>query len=103
MTGAAGFLGWSLVFAGVAAMVCCALAALRVSAVVDRLHLLSVTTSLGAPLIGLGLALHEGIAEASAMVALITIVVLVSAPVMSAATARLTAQHAGVVDADSPP
>lgn len=98
-----GVLGWGLVFAGVGATVCSALAAVVVSAVVDRLHLLTVTTSLGAPLIGLGLMIRAGWTAASATVLVITLVVLVSAPVMSAATARLTAQHAGVLDGDSAP
>jgi hypothetical protein len=37
------------------------------------------------------------------MVAVIVGLVLLTGPAMSAATARLTAQEAGVVKADSPP
>lgn len=95
-------IGWLLVFAGVAVMSCCALGA-TVLHVVDRLHLLTVTTSVGFPLTGLGLILYRGWTEASAMLAVIVVLVLLTAPVMSAATARLTAQEAGVVKADSPP
>ncbi|MDD7813417.1 hypothetical protein [Mycolicibacter sinensis] len=95
-------IAWLLVFAGVSVMVCCALAAAALQ-VVDQLHLLAVTTSVGFPLTGLGLIMHRGWTEASAMVAVIVGLVLLTAPAMSAATARLTAQEAGVAEADSPP
>lgn len=95
-------IAWLLVFAGVTVMVCCTLAAAALN-VVDQLHLLTVTTSVGFPLTGLGLIVDRGWTEASAMVAVIVGLVLLTAPAMSAATARLTAQEAGVVDADSPP
>lgn len=95
-------IAWLLVFAGVTVMVCCALAAAALQ-VVDQLHLLTVTTSVGFPLTGLGLIVDRGWTEASAMVAVTVALVLLTAPAMSAATARLTAQEAGVVDADSPP
>lgn len=68
-----------------------------------KLHLLSVANSVGFPLTGLGLILHRGATEASAMVAVTVALVLLTAPAMSAATARLTGQQAGVVEADSPP
>lgn len=84
-------------------MTCSALAAAALSAVVDRLHLLTVTASVGAPLVGLGLVICAGWSEASAMVVLTTALVVLTAPVMSAATARLTAQYAGAVEQDSPP
>lgn len=95
-------IAWLLVFAGVAVMVCCALTAAALH-VVDQLHLLTVTTAVGFPLTGLGLIVDRGWTEASAMVAVTVALVLLTAPAMSAATARLTAQEAGVVDADSPP
>ncbi|BBX21600.1 hypothetical protein MTER_10110 [Mycolicibacter terrae] len=96
-------IAWLLVFAGVSVMVCCAMGAAVLHGVVDQLHLLSVTTSVGFPLTGLGLILYRGWTEASAMIAVIIALVLLTAPAMSAATARLTAQEAGVVKADSPP
>lgn len=96
-------IAWLLLFGGVSVMACCAVAAAAVGGVLDRLHLLGVTTSVGFPLTTLGVIFQRGVSEASAMVVLITALVLLSAPVMSAATARLTAQEAGVVEADSPP
>lgn len=92
-----------MVLAGVTVMAGCALGAVMVHGVADQLHLLTVTNSAGLPLTGLGLILYRGATEASAMVAVIVAVVLLTAPAMSAATARLTAQEAGVVEADSPP
>lgn len=96
-------IAWLLIFGGVSVMACSAVGAAAVGGVLDRLHLLSVTTSVGFPLMALGLIVQRGFSEASAMVVLIAALVLLSAPVMSAATARLTAHEAGVVEADSPP
>jgi monovalent cation/proton antiporter MnhG/PhaG subunit len=103
MNGAVELIAWCTVFAGVIAMVLSALAAAVLPDVFDRLHLLTVATSVGAPLIGLGLVIAQGWTSASAMVAVITVLVVVTAPVMSAATARLTALHAGVVEDAGPP
>ncbi|OMC16517.1 hypothetical protein A5735_00945 [Mycolicibacter heraklionensis] len=95
-------IAWLLIFGGISVMTCCAVGAAAIGGVLDRLHLLSVTTSVGFSLTGLGLTVHCGRSEAAAMILLITVLVLLSAPVMSAATARLTAQEAGVVEDDSP-
>ncbi|WP_083079642.1 monovalent cation/H(+) antiporter subunit G [Mycolicibacter kumamotonensis] len=96
-------IAWLMVLAGVSVMACCALGAIGLYPVLDQLHLLTVTTSVGFPLTGLGLIVHRGPTAASAMVAVIVGLVLLTGPAMSAATARLTAQEAGVVKADSPP
>lgn len=68
----------------------------------DRLHLLTATTSFGVPIVGLGLILSQGWTESSAMIAVTTILVVMSSPVISAATARLAAQQEGLVETDSP-
>ncbi|WP_152602499.1 monovalent cation/H(+) antiporter subunit G [Mycobacterium kyorinense] len=91
-----------MVFAGVAVMVLSALGAVTLPRVFDRLHLLAATTSLGVPLIGVGLMISQGWTESSAMIAVTVVVVAVGAPVMTAATGRLAAQHDGLVDEDSP-
>jgi monovalent cation/proton antiporter MnhG/PhaG subunit len=88
------------VYAGVTVMVLSALAAAALPEVFERLHLLTATTSLGAPLIGAGLVTVRGWSEASAMIVLINVAVVVTAPVMSAATARLAAQRVGLIDED---
>lgn len=96
-------IAWCLVFAGVAVIVFCTLAAAALTRTFDRLHLLTATTSFGGPLIGVGLIISQGWTESSAVIAVTLVVVLLSSPVISAATARLTAQHDGLVDEDSPP
>jgi multisubunit Na+/H+ antiporter MnhG subunit len=96
-------IAWCLVFAGVVVMVFSALAAAALTRVFDRLHLLAATTSFGAPLIGMGLVISKGWTEPSAMIAVTVVLIAMSSPVISAATARLTAQHDGLVDEDSPP
>lgn len=95
-------IAWVLAFTGVAVMVCSALGAAALPRVFDRLHLLTATTSLGVPLIGVGLIVSQGLSEPSAMIAVTVVLIVVSSPVISAATARLTAQHERLVDQDSP-
>ncbi|ORB50685.1 monovalent cation/H(+) antiporter subunit G [Mycobacterium persicum] len=95
-------IGWAVVFAGVAAVAFSAVAAALRARVLDRLHLLTAATSVGVPLIGAGLIIVRGWTQASAMLVAISVVVLLTAPVVSAATARLAAEHDGLIDETSP-
>ncbi|MCV7197138.1 monovalent cation/H(+) antiporter subunit G [Mycobacterium angelicum] len=95
-------IGWAVVFIGVAVMSLSAIVATARPRVFDRLHLLTTTTSVGAPLIGLGLVILRGWSQASAMIIVITVLVVLSAPVVSSATGRLTADLDGVLDQDRP-
>jgi monovalent cation/proton antiporter MnhG/PhaG subunit len=95
-------IAWCVVLAGVAVVVFSSLAAVALPTVFDRLHLLTVTTSVGTPLIALGLIIVSGWSAASAIIAVIAAVVVVTSPAMSAATARLAAQREGVIDVDWP-
>jgi multisubunit Na+/H+ antiporter MnhG subunit len=94
---------WTVVFAGIAVTSLSAVTAAALPQVFDRLHLLTVTTSLGAPLIGVGLMILRGWTEASAMIAATTALVVLSSPVISAATAQLAARLGKLLDEDSPP
>ncbi|MGE2814558.1 monovalent cation/H(+) antiporter subunit G [Mycobacterium heidelbergense] len=94
--------GWAIVFTGSAVVSLSAVLASALPQVFNRLHLLTVTTSLGAPIIGVGLMILRGWTEASAMIAAITVLVALSAPVISAATARLAAQLENLLDKDAP-
>lgn len=94
--------GWAVVFAGVAAMSLSAFAATVRALVFERLHLLTAATSVGVPLIGVGLVIVRGWTQASAMLVAISVVVLLTAPVVSAATARLAAEHDGLIDGTAP-
>jgi monovalent cation/proton antiporter MnhG/PhaG subunit len=95
-------IAWCVVFAGVAVVVFSALAAVTMPTVFDRLHLLTPTTSVGTPLIALGLIMSSGWSAGSATIAVIAVVVVVTAPAMSAATGRLAAQREDAIDADWP-
>lgn len=94
---------WTAVFAGIAVTSLSATAAAALPQVFDRLHLLTVTTSLGAPLIGVGLMILRGWTEGSAMIAVTTAAVVLSAPVISAATGQLAARLGTALDEESPP
>ncbi|OBK43825.1 monovalent cation/H(+) antiporter subunit G [Mycobacterium sp. 1081908.1] len=93
---------WAVVFAGIAVVSLSAVVAVALPGVFNRLHLLTVTTSLGAPIIGVGLMILRGWTEASAMIAAITALIVLSAPVISVATARLAAQLGNLLDEDAP-
>ncbi|HWF71527.1 MAG TPA: monovalent cation/H(+) antiporter subunit G [Mycobacterium sp.] len=85
-----------------AVVVLSSLAAVTLPTVFDCLHLLTATTSVGTPLIVLGLIISSGWSASSATIAVIAAVVVVTSPAMSAATGRLAAQREGVIDVDWP-
>lgn len=89
-------------YAGVAVVVLAALGSLRVRRPEDRLHYLTPTTSLGAPLVGLGLALQNGWSLTSAQIVLTCLLLMITGPVLAAATVRLAAQREGSVSQESP-
>jgi monovalent cation/proton antiporter MnhG/PhaG subunit len=89
MTVVAGVLIWS----GVLVVVLSALAALALPPVHARLHALSPVTSLGGPLIGIGLALANGFSLTTATVLLIVILLGVTGPVLVVAMARVAAER----------
>lgn len=67
-----------------------------------RLHFLSPVTSVGAPLIGLALAVDNGGGLTSAEDLFTVLLLAASGPVVESATARLIAQGEGLVPPDSP-
>jgi multicomponent Na+:H+ antiporter subunit G len=87
---------------GVALTVLSALAALLLRATLDRLHLLTLATTLGVPMVGLGLALQNGWSMTTATVVFTCVLLSFSGPVLTAATGRVTAQRQGLVDQESP-
>lgn len=89
-------------YAGVAVVVVAALASLRVRRPEDRIHFLTPTTSLGTPLVGLGLALQNGWSLTTAQIVLISVLVMITGPVLAAATVRLAAQREGSISRESP-
>lgn len=78
------------------------LAALRSRSVYRRLHYLTVLTSVAGPLVGVSLLVSDGLGLTGASVLLITVLLAITGPILSAATGRLNAQRDGVVEAESP-
>jgi multicomponent Na+:H+ antiporter subunit G len=78
------------------------LAALRSRSVFRRLHYLTVLTSLAAPLVGVAIIVADGPGLTGASALLITVLLAITGPTLSAATGRLNAQREGVIKAESP-
>jgi multicomponent Na+:H+ antiporter subunit G len=70
--------------------------------VFDRLHALTAVTTVGSPLVGLGVAVSEGWTTATAMVLLIVAIVAVTGPVLGAATARMSGQREHLIEEEEP-
>ena len=87
---------------GVVVVLVSAVAMLRAGRPEDRLHFLTPTTSLGTPLVGLGLALEYGWSLPTAQVVLTCAVVTVTGPVLASAVLRVSAQREGSVPRESP-
>jgi multicomponent Na+:H+ antiporter subunit G len=89
-------------YIGVAVVVFTALASLRVRRPEDRLHFLTPATSLGTPLVGLGLVLENGWSLTSAQIVITCVLLMITGPVLASATVRLAAQREGSVPQESP-
>jgi multisubunit Na+/H+ antiporter MnhG subunit len=94
---------WILVGAGCTVVVLSMLAALMSSTVYDRLHYLTVVTTVATPLIGLGAAIGDGWSAADGAVLVIVVIVAVTGPVVGAATARTTAEREHLIEEEEPP
>ena len=100
--GAAGDLVLALYVAGLAVVVLSSLGAVAMRRIYGQLHLLSPMTSLGAPLIGLALAIQNGWGLTTGEIVLIAALLAVTGPVLAAATGRLAAQRGGLLEKESP-
>jgi multicomponent Na+:H+ antiporter subunit G len=87
---------------GVAVVVLTALASLRVRRPEDRLHFLTPTTSLGTPLVGLGLVLENGWGLTSAQIVLTCLLMMATGPVLASAAIKVAAQREGTIPRESP-
>lgn len=95
--------GWTLVTAGVVLVVAAAVLTVSAPGAFARLHLLTVVTSLGAPLVGLGVTALDGGGLAGGQTLLIVAVLALTGPVLGSAIARATAQREGRIRRDPPP
>ena len=88
--------------AGIVVVLLCAAVAIRPRHTVDRLHLLAPMTSLGTPLVALGLALRNGWSLTSLQIVLTCLLVFVTGPAMSSAAGRVTAMQGGAIPRETP-
>lgn len=95
-------LSYILLFVGVGVTVTSAFAALCLRGVFVRLHFLSPTTSIAAPLIGISLAIENGWGLTTGLILVIVFLLAFSGPVAEAATARVMAQREAVTAEESP-
>jgi multicomponent Na+:H+ antiporter subunit G len=91
-----------LLWAGIAVVVLSCLGALTLRRVYNRLHYLSPMTSIGAPLIGLALAIDNGWGLTTADILFTVFLLALTGPVLEAATGRAAAQREGLIELDSP-
>lgn len=97
-----GTVGLALVAAGTATVVAAGLAALGARTAYHRLHLTSVMTSLGGPLLAAGLCLQHGAGLTRASIVLPVALLFVAGPVLSSAMGRMLAQQQGRGSSESP-
>ena len=91
-----------LVGLGTLVVVLASIGALRARSVFRRLHYLTVITSVGAPAIGAGALVVDGIGLTGASVLAIVVLLAITGPILGAAVGRLNAQREGVVPVETP-
>jgi len=94
--------GVCLCLLGLAIVTLCPLLALRLHRPLDRLHLLAPVTTLGAPLVTLGLALRDGWSLPSAQILLTGLLVALTGPAMTSASGRVIGMQEGKVPQETP-
>ena len=67
-----------------------------------RLHFLTPVTTIGVPLLSVGLCVESGNGWIIAEVLLIMAMLFVAGPMLEAATARAAAQRRGLIDSEQP-
>ena len=95
-------LALALLAAGTLVVIVSTWAAFAFRRIYDRLHLLTPITSLGAPLIGLALAIENGWTLTTGEILITVVLLAVSGPVLEAATGRVAAQREGLISRESP-
>lgn len=91
-----------LLWAGIAITVLSCLGALTFRRVYLRLHYLTPMTSIGAPLVGLALAVENGWGLTTAQDVFIVFLLATTGPVLEAATGRVSAEREGLIEEESP-
>jgi len=91
-----------LVAVGTLVVVLASVAAARARSVFRRLHYLTVITSVGAPAIGAGAVVVDGLGLTGATVLAIVVLLAITGPILGAAVGRLNAQREGVIPVQTP-
>lgn len=94
--------GWALVTAGVLVVVAAACVTVVAPGAFARLHLLTVVTSLGAPLTGIGVAALDGGGLGGGLTLVIVFILALTGPVLGSAIGRAAAQREGRIRRDPP-
>ena len=102
MSAVADDIGLAVYALGIAVVVLTSLGALVLRGVYNRLHFLTPATSVGAPLIWIGLVILEGMGLTTGLALLIVVLLAVSGPVLEVATGRVAGQREGLVRSESP-
>lgn len=102
MSGVTAAVAVGLSAAGVLVIVACAVLALTTHDLYARLHFLSPMTSLGAPLVTLGLAVSSGWSLTAGQLLLTGALLLVTGPGLEVAIGRTAAQQDGIEPLESP-
>jgi monovalent cation/proton antiporter MnhG/PhaG subunit len=92
----------AMVVLGTAVVVASTLGALLARDVYHRLHFATPITSLGGPLIAIGLSVDNGAGLTTASILFPTFLLFFSSPVLSAAIARTVAQREGRIQSEAP-
>ena len=80
----------------------CTGALVRRSDVFDRMHFVTPVTSVGCPLVAIGLSVEQGWGLTTASLLLVAGLLLIAGPVLEAATGRLIGQIEGQVPPSAP-
>ena len=88
--------GGVLIWLGVLVVVLSATAGIVLPPVYPRLHGLAPVTSLAGPLIGVGLAIVNGLSLTTATILLIVVLLAITGPALTAAMARLAGEREAV-------
>jgi monovalent cation/proton antiporter MnhG/PhaG subunit len=92
----------ALVTAGTVVTVASAIGAFFAPDTFARLHFTTPITSLGGPLIAIGLAVENGPNLVTASILFPMFLLFVASPVMTSAIARMAAQRRGLIDSEDP-
>jgi multisubunit Na+/H+ antiporter MnhG subunit len=92
----------ALVACGTVVIVAASVGALAARDTFQRLHLATPVTSIGGPLIAIGLSVANGWGLTTASILLPAFLLFLAGPILSSAVARMSAQREGVIPAESP-